>query len=538
MTGTVQVEGVQTNGTVSVMVQSASAVSVGSQVAATPVAWDPTRLNVVVIVVDDAGREEMPWYELGSDYAHMPRLDGFRAKGVTFRNAYSCPICGPTRACILCGIYGKGTGFAANIINTVTGFRVPDSLVFIPEMIMDGRTAALYARGAFGKWHLCSFSGQDSHPFDNGFARYFGCISNAAGNPEGTSFNGSGHFRWRKVTGATTYSYVPSSYDPLTAPPFPDGGVYDDTCFDAAVNVRDALSWINTRTGPFFCYLPINVPHSPYERSPDTFLDNTGTGATGLVLDMIHADTKTALDAASIDVGEDVGADAVKRRLVFKGNLEYLDSLVGLLYDRMEPTRRANTVFIVWGDNGTVAQQIQPPYDPLHAKRFLYEQGIWVGGMIFSDNPVIVSPGRWYDGLAHAVDIARTVGDLCGVDWSRLDETVARDSVSLLPVLQNDPDGSGRTRVYVELFDPLGGPPNPETWQAALLDGTYKVIRKPDATYEFYRITAAAAWSSGQPGYLELAEDNYWPALTSHSSEVQSAFATLAAELDATMAEA
>jgi arylsulfatase A-like enzyme len=502
----------------------------------TAVRQSAERLNVVVILLDDVGREEIGWYGLGADVAPTPRLDGFRAKGVTFTNAYAYPICGPTRAAVHTGVYGKGTGLAANIEADDTWYRLADSNVLLPEILSIGCGVGLYARGTFGKWHMCGYQGQDSHPFDNGYARFFGCIPNAGSDESLGYYNGHGHFRWRKVTGPTASAYVPAGYDPATYPGYPDAFAYDYTTWDASTNVRDALAWINTRTTPFICYLPLNPPHSPFERPPNTILDNVGVGATGTNIDLVSSTTKTALDGAGLGVGE--VAAVGQERLVFKANLEAVDTLIGLLYDRMDPTKRASTVFVVWGDNGTPATVIQSPYDPLHAKRTLYEQGLWVPALIFSDSPVITAPNRNSSALVHAVDLCRTIGDLCLVDWSLLDETVARDSISLVPILRNPSASSPRTRIYAELFSPLGGPPDSDAWYTVLSDGTYKVFFSPGGTIRFFRIGTTPGFSTGLPGYREMDADDYmtvsqstWPAA------VQSAYATLSSEIVAVMAE-
>lgn len=500
---------------------------------------DAEDYNVVLILIDDAGREKFSWSGLGSNYAALPRLNGFRSLGVTFQNAYATPICGPTRATIQTGKYAKSNGLGGNIEDTDTGYRLSDTNALLPEILNLGRPTFTYARATFGKWHMCGYQGQDSHPFDNGYARYFGLIPNAGASPTLNYFNGTGHFRWRKVTGPTQFNYVPNTWAPPIAPaapiPYPDGlGAYDSTTYDACVNVRDALAWINSRTTPFFCYLPINPPHDPFERAPDTMPDNTGFGATGGTLQLVPSTRQTELAGLGMSVGQP-GANGAQNLSAFKAAMECVDTLIGWLYDRMDPAKRAKTLFVVWNDNGTVAQVIEAPYDGTHAKRTTFEQGIWGTGIIWGPPALITNPGRDHTGLAHSVDLCRTIGDVCKVRWDLVGGDAASDSRSLLPILLNPNAPPVRNRIYSELFLPLGGPPAPNQWQRALSDGTWKLIRAnavPGSLTRFFRIGTTPGYVSGQPGYLELAADDYWPTIaTTAPADAKAAYASLTAEL-------
>lgn len=501
---------------------------------------DAEDYNVVLILIDDAGREKFSWSGLGSNYPALTRLDGFRSLGVTFQNAYATPICGPTRATIQTGKYGKSNGLGGNIEDTDLSYRLSDTNILIPEALNLGRPAFTYARAAFGKWHMCGYQGQDSHPFDNGFARYFGLIPNAGPSATLNWFNGMGHFRWRKVTTATTFNYVPNTWAPPTPPalpiPFPDGlGAYDSTTYDACVNTRDALAWINSRTQPFFCYLPINPPHDPFERPPNTMPDNTGFGATGGTLQLVPTSRQNEMDGLGVVAVGQVGTPGAQALSVFKGAMECVDTLIGWLYDRMDPAKRAKTVFVLWNDNGTVADVVEAPYNPGHAKRTTYEQGVWGTGIIWGPPALITDPGRDHMGMAHSVDLCRTIGDICKVRWDLVGEGAASDSRSLMPILLNPNAPPVRNRIYSEIFLPLGGPPALNQWQRALSDGTWKLTRGNAislATTKFFRVGATPGFASGQPGYLEIAADDYYPTIaTTAPADAKAAFAALSAEM-------
>lgn len=518
--------------------------------------FDPVDYNVVYILIDDAGKECYSVHaSLNSGLvAKTPRLcdptTGFVTKGVLLGNHYVCPICGPTRAAGQLGLYGRaaGNGLSQNIEEVDVGFRLSDSSVFIPEMLSLGRPTNIYACACRGKWHMCSYQGQDGHPFDNGYD-FAGQIANVVSDIAATpaDFNGAGHYRLRRITSPTSYSYTPpafgSTYEISSPPPYPgtpDGLTYDWSTWSGTTAFRDAVTWINAQGNkPFFFYLTPNPPHAPFQRSPNTMPDDIGVGNTGGTLKLISDATKATLDGIGLAVGDAaVGSNNSDVYNTFNGNLEAIDTLIGWLFDRMTPAVRDRTIFIVTSDNGTVSNAIQPPYDPLHAKRTLNEQGLWSFGLVFTSGSFITSPGRTFNGLTHVVDVPRTIADICKVDWDLVTAGNTgplpfRDSQSFLRAL-HDPSWSGsRTEIYSELFSPLGGPPNPTTWNKAIRDANgWKLIKPPTGNPKFFRTTSAAGFASGQPGYLELTADDYFPTITTTApAAAKVAYAALTARM-------
>ena len=66
--------------------------------------------NVLIILADDLGVTELESFGIGSDYALTPVLDSLALGGMRFTNAWSNPICSPTRAAILTGRFSFRTG--------------------------------------------------------------------------------------------------------------------------------------------------------------------------------------------------------------------------------------------------------------------------------------------------------------------------------------------------------------------------------------------------------------------------------------------
>jgi arylsulfatase A-like enzyme len=507
---------------------------------------DPTPYNVVVILMDDTGRDQFDWHGLQSDYAATPRMNELRALGVTFMDAHAAPICGPTRAGIQTGVYAKTHGQGANILDGDTTFRLNDDLTFIPEAFKAGRPHSVYALGAFGKWHMCGY-GQNDHPFTNGYNRYFGCLLNITANP----LSSVSHYRWRKTTGTSTFTLVPSGWAPGGSYTYPDGLVYDSTTYDMCHNFRDAVQWINSRTQPFWCYIAPNPPHAPWERPPNTMPDDVGYSPPGGTIQLVPTTRQTELDGLGVAVGAVFNEDVAKRKSIWRAGIECLDTMIGWFWDRMDPAIRANTVFIVWGDNGTVAQLIESPWDSGHGKRSVYEQGVWVPGFVWGPPAIVGSPGRECNAMVSSTDIPRTIADICNIDMALVDPSFAADSISFLPLLR-DADAVGeRDEIYSELFDPIGGPPNVATWARALkrrYDGVlWKLIRNGTAGVKFFCVDpAVTGWQSSLPAVMEINDpdhpelsDDYYPTITTTApAAAKAAYADLSVRLSAKEASA
>src|SRR5438094_981398 len=80
----------------------------GAALAQVPVAR-ATRPNVVFILADDLGWRDTSLY--GSKFCETPNIDALARRGMMFSQAYAAaPICSPTRASILTGLYPARLG--------------------------------------------------------------------------------------------------------------------------------------------------------------------------------------------------------------------------------------------------------------------------------------------------------------------------------------------------------------------------------------------------------------------------------------------
>jgi arylsulfatase A-like enzyme len=84
--------------------------------------------NVILFLVDDMGWMDSGAY--GSKYYETPNIDRFATRAMRFTNAYSQPLCSPTRASLLSGQYTARHG-----ITTASGHQPPqpEGHVFLKE---------------------------------------------------------------------------------------------------------------------------------------------------------------------------------------------------------------------------------------------------------------------------------------------------------------------------------------------------------------------------------------------------------------------
>ena len=114
--------------------------------------------NVLIVLMDDVGRDKIGLYGQGNDPPPTPHLDALAARGVLFPRAWAYHACSPTRVALLTGLY---CGQAGN-----EGMKRGATLA---EVLRE----AGYFTAMSGKWHL------EAEPTDRGFERYFSHLSGA-----------------------------------------------------------------------------------------------------------------------------------------------------------------------------------------------------------------------------------------------------------------------------------------------------------------------------------------------------------------------
>ncbi|MBS3761828.1 MAG: arylsulfatase [Planctomycetes bacterium] len=347
---------------------------------------DDRRPNVVLILTDDQG-----WGDLslnGNTNLSTPRIDELGREGAVFESFYVQPLCAPTRAEVLTGRYFPRTG-----VHGVT--RRAEYLNLDETTIGDVFQSAGYATGCFGKWH--SGSAYPYHPNGRGFEEFFGFCC--------------GHWS----------NYFSTTLDH-------NGEDVENSDYIIDVLTEKAMEFIETnRDRPFFCYVPYNVPHSPFQ-VPDRFYEKF----SGKELEMRHRDP----DKEDGDVTRAVLAMC-----------ENVDWNVGRLVDKVDELGlRGDTVFIYLSDNGPNTWRWN---GDMRGKKGSTEEG-GVRSPCLINWPGKIEPGTRVKQIAGAIDFLPTLADIAGIS---LTDTKPLDGVSLKPIFDGETDSWPERVIYSQSHD-------------------------------------------------------------------------------------
>lgn len=426
---------------------------------APPNAGTGSGYNVVLIVIDDVGTDLVNSYRndpcssplptgcpgggCPAPPLNQPVLDWVAQNGMRFTNAWSNPVCAPTRAQILTGRPGRRTGIGDNPSLGSSGRNgLSTDLATIPTFLRQEG----YKTAALGKWHLADESQINleffRHPLGQPggpplwFEKYAGCPGNLVFGA------GDGYNKWVKA--------IPTVIDGLEECPPRCSVLLDasDDCSNYATTntADDAISLISSYgqgVDPFFLYLAFNGAHAPL----DAPLDAPPMSCT--LTPFTCMDSMSAL--YTTDPNCSIVGDPNTELADWPCFVQYLDHELGRVLCSID---LETTYVIIMGDNGSVGRSsdrqgaIQCPYDNMHKKGTLYQGGIHVPLLVLGP---MVLPDSTNDELVAATDMLATVCDLAGVVPG---PDVWRDSFSIAPYLFGVTPPQARQFSYAELFSP------------------------------------------------------------------------------------
>ncbi len=264
-----------------------------------PTVLSEKKPNILLIMADDLGAENLACY--GNTVYTTPRLDRMASEGARFENAFATPVCTPTRAMILTGLYPNRTGFLERLdspLDPEKNNRLPVHIKTLGHVFQE----AGYATAIAGKWHLGDFQTHPDQPESHGFDE---------------------HCLWVQYWDGDR----PSRY---YGPHIIENGLY--TAHPEAVFGPDyysdfLLDFIErNQDRPFLAYFPMNLIHGP------------------LIVPPKHK----AL--AESKFPDDLGKNERKAGHM----VTYMDAIVGKMLDKLAALGlEENTLVIFTGDNGT-----------------------------------------------------------------------------------------------------------------------------------------------------------------------------------------
>jgi arylsulfatase A-like enzyme len=408
--------------------------------------------NVVFILADDLGVYDLSLY--GSRFHETPNIDALAKRGMKFTQAYSAnPLCSPTRASILTGLYPSRIGITEPLchneevvlkkeleksaaskhkaLTAVTLTRLKTEYYTLAEAFKDHG----YSTAHFGKWHL---GAEPYSPLEQGFDIDIPHTPAPSPLPKGFFY------------------------------PFPvwqDYGKPGDNLEDLIAD--EAVKYIHEhKNEPFFLNYWAFQVHSPWQ-------------AKKYQIDKFRAK---------------VDPSYPQRNPVYAGMLETLDDVVGRLVSALGQAETLdNTIIIFVGDNGpffTPNKSHMPEefHDvpvssaaPLReGKGTIYEGGTRVPLIVIW--PDRVRPGSVSHFMQQSTDFFPTFVDMFGWD---VPNGIQFDGVSMRPTLEEN------RKVRDEIFCHY---PRSKTPSTSLRSGDWKLIRwycdSPEQKdrYELYNI--------------------------------------------------
>ena len=209
---------------------------------AAPTAQTPPRPNIVMIVMDDLGYNDVGSY--GVPDARTPNIDRLAREGVKLTDFYANHAnCSPTRTALITGRYQQRYGIESPLTHNDPR-HLPPSDTSLPRLLKN----AGYATGLIGKWHLgyMDAAGPNRHGFDEfwGFRR--GAVDYYTHNVAtvaAVTLESPIHDLYHNEETTTSSEYLT---DEIT---------------------RRSEAFIEQRAGtPFFLEVAYNAPHWPYQR--------------------------------------------------------------------------------------------------------------------------------------------------------------------------------------------------------------------------------------------------------------------------------
>ena len=394
--------------------------------------------NIVLIMADDLGYGHLGSY--GQTKIRTPNLDRLAAGGMRFTQAYAgSTVCAPSRSVLMTGLHGGHTAVRGNLGDA----HLRDEDVTLAEVL----NGAGYATGGYGKWGL-GLADSPGHPLRQGFDDFLGYLHQV-----------HAHFFYP--------FWLTLNHGVMNLPRNANGGRGQ---YSHDLIVERALEFIRAnREGPFFCYLPVTIPHVELAVPADSLVEYLGEfpeigGGQEMRIGYIVSPNPRATFAAMVSrLDRDVG-----RIVALLGSLGIDDE----------------TVVIFNSDNGAqsrfdVSEEFFGASAGLRGyKGSMYEGGLRVPQIVAW--PGRVSPGTVSDHVTYFPDLMPTFAELAGV------ESPPTDGLSIVPTILGTSGQQRHEWLYWELV--TGGN---ELRSQAARKGSWKFVRgTPDGQVEIYDLEA------------------------------------------------
>lgn len=369
--------------------------------------------NVLFLICDDLNCD-LGCY--GHPMVESPNIDALAKRGVRFERAYcQYPLCGPSRASFMTGLYPDQTLIRKNAI------LLRDRLPKVQSMSQMFRRAGYTATrvGKIYHYNVPADIGKDGHDDPESWDRKF--------NPYGRD----------KTDESKVFSLRPGSYGGTLSWLAADGTDDEQTDAIGAEHAIKLLGEHAKEKSPFFMAVGLYRPHTPFV-APKSYFDRyplekivVPTVPDGYYKTLpAPAATSLIRKKDQFNLANDLARQAIQ---AYYASITFADAQVGRIVDAVDRLGLAeNTVIVFTSDHGY----------------HMGEHGHWQKTTLFENAArvplIIATPNSKAAGQstkcpAEMIDFYPTLADLCG-----LDAPANLSGVSLKPVL-NDPAARPRT---------------------------------------------------------------------------------------------
>ena len=309
--------------------------------------------NVLLIVCDDLNTHVTP-----SGYEHIftPTMAQFSADAMTFKRAFcQYPVCGPSRASMLHGLYPESTGVLDNRVDIR---QTRPGTVSMPQYFKDRG----YWTGEVGKvfhnpqnnpgvvaWNESHFFRNDELPVVTPAREKFEAERGSVELKENRK-------AWREIS-----KKVASKLDAQTPPGFGRSGLTDAQHKDGK-NARTVAKWLREKPNgkkPFFIACGIQKPHVPF-LAPTKYIDLYPLDEIVYAPDrpnLWESIPRGALNGRFKEFGFKLGKEDDARRReymqAYHACISFVDAQLKLVMDALKESGEVeNTIVILTSDHG------------------------------------------------------------------------------------------------------------------------------------------------------------------------------------------
>ena len=374
-------------------------------------AADDSRPNVLFLISDDLNNS-LGCY--GHPFVRSPNIDRLAARGVRFDRAYcQYPLCGPSRNCLLTGLYPNSTGIHKN--QQIFRQTIPQQHSLSQAFRLEGYFAARI--GKLYHYNVPKSVGTDGHDDPGSWELEL--------NPAGCD---------RLIEEPDIFSLRPGSFGGTLSWYASPRGDKEHTDGLLALDAEWVLERCAREKRPFFLAVGFFRPHTPFV-APEEYFTHYPKEEMPLVPDVAEDVKDIPPDAlASRKPEHDLLTDDLRQQAkqAYFASIEFMDAQVGYVLDALERLGLAeNTIVVFTSDHGY----------------HLGEHGLWKKVSLFEESArvplIIAAPGTGQEGAASQslvghVDVMPTLTELAGVTAPE-----NLQGQSLVPMLKN-PSHEGR----------------------------------------------------------------------------------------------